>query len=195
MKRALLGLMLLALAAPALATEGEGAVSPFAGDVGTALWTLVIFVLVVVVLGRFAWGPILKTLQAREDFIRQSLEQAKHDREAAEEQLKAYTEKLTAARAEATAIVDEGRRDAEVVKRRIEAEAREEAERVIERAKREIGIAKETAVKELYSLSARLATGIAGRILDCELTGHDHERLIREAIEEYGHEAARAAHP
>ncbi len=134
---------------------GGGENNLFAGDVGNAIWTLVIFGLVVFVLGKFAWGPILNTLQARESFIHEALEKAKRDRDEAEARLREYEERLAAARAEATAIVDEGRRDAEVVKRRIEEDAKAEADKMIERAKREIQIATETATKELYRRSAR----------------------------------------
>jgi len=174
----------LGAAARAAAESGEGKSNPFAGDIGNALWTLVVFVLVVAVLGKFAWKPILGALQKREDFIRDSLAQAKQDREDAERRLKEYTEKVLAARAEATAIVDEGRRDAEVVKRRIEDEAKSEAKAILERGKREIAIATDTAVKELYTLGAKLATEVAGRILRKELNPREHERLIAESIEE-----------
>ena len=173
-------------AAPAFAAEAEGHATggPFEGNIGVALWTLVIFAVVIFVLGRFAWGPILGGLQAREKFIRESLESAKRDREAAEARLKEYTDKLVAARGEATAIVDEGRRDADEVKRRIEAEARNEANLLIERARREIDIAKETAVKELYILAARLTTQAASKVLRREIQPSDHERLIRDAMQE-----------
>ena len=185
MKRLLVVLTTLMIAAPALAAEAEheGGADIFSGDVGNAVWTLVIFGLVVFVLGKFAWGPILNTLQTRESFIREALEKAKHDREAAEERLKEYEAKLAASRAEATAIVEEGRRDAEVVKRRIEATAKEEADKMIERAKREIHIATDTATKELYTLSAKLATQLAARVIGRELTPQDHQRLISEAID------------
>ena len=177
-------------AAPALAAEaeahgGSGATGgPFEGNIGVALWTLVIFAFVIFVLGRYAWGPILGGLQAREKFIRESLESAKRDREAAEARLKEYTDKLVAARGEATAIVDEARRDADVVKHRIEEEARSEANLMIERARREIGIAKETAVKELYILAAQLTTKAASKVLRREIQPSDHERLIRDAMQE-----------
>ncbi len=167
----------------ASASEG-GASNPFAGDIGNALWTMVIFVIVVVVLGKFAWGPILAALQKREDFIRDSLAQAKRDREESERKLKEYTAQIEAARAEASAIVDEGRRDAEVLKRKLEDAAKAEAQATIERAKREIGIAKETAVKELYGLSGKLATDIASRIIRKEMNPKEHERLISEAIDD-----------
>jgi F-type H+-transporting ATPase subunit b len=187
MKSFLAAFLSLVIAVPALAAEAEhaegGSPNLFSGDVGNAIWTLVIFLLVVFVLGKFAWGPILNTLQTRESFIRQALESAKHDREAAEARLKEYEQKLAASRAEATAIVDEGRRDAEVVKRRVEATAKEEADKTIERAKREIQIATDTATKELYTLSAKLATQLAAQVIGRELSPQDHQRLISQAID------------
>jgi len=172
------------IAVPALAAEAEGGEAPslFAGDLGNSVWTLVIFLIVLAVLGKFAWGPLLNSLQSRENFIRQALESAKHDREAAEARLKEYEQRLAASRAEATAIVEEGRRDAEVVKRRIEAAAKEEADKTIERAKREIQIATDTATKELYTLSAKLATQLAAQVIGRELSPEDHQRLISQAI-------------
>jgi len=183
-KRILIALAALALAVPALAAEAEHeAPSLFAGDLGNSFWTLLIFVLVLVVLGKYAWGPILNALQTRESFIREALEKAKRERELAEERLREYEERLAAARAEAAAIVDEGRRDAEVVKRRIEEEAKRQADLMIERAKREIQIATDTASKSLFTLSAKLATEMAARVLGRELSAQDHERLIAEGID------------
>ncbi|MES1245412.1 MAG: F0F1 ATP synthase subunit B [Acidobacteriota bacterium] len=186
-ERAFISLVSLALvAAPALAQEAEHggeASSPFAGDLGNAIWTLVIFALVVFVLGKFAWGPILNALQARETFIREALETAKRDRDEAELRRKEYEDRLAQARAEATAIVEEGRRDALVTKQRIEEDAQREADKRLERAKREIQIATESATKELYQLSTRLATDMAGKVIGRELSPQDHERLISEALD------------
>jgi len=181
------GVAVIAWAVPtavALGAEGSEGPSLFTGDLGNVLWTLLTFVAVLIVLGRFAWGPILRALQKREDFIRESLAQARKEREQAEARLKEYTDKLHQARTEATAIVDEGRRDAQVVRRQIEEDARNEATALIERAKREIGIATDTAVKELYDLSAKIATDVAGRIIRKELNEQEHRRLITESIEE-----------
>jgi F-type H+-transporting ATPase subunit b len=166
---------------PLLASEGAAG-GPFAGNVGNAIWTLVVFALVVFVLGKFAWGPILSGLTEREKFIRSSLEEARRDRQEAEARLKQYTDQLNSVRGEATAIVEEARRDADAVKRRIEEEAAAEAAKIVERAKREIGLAKETALKELYTVSAKLTTEVAGKILQREIQPADHERLIRDSI-------------
>lgn len=175
-------LVMLALSSVASASEGES--NLFAGDIGNAVWTLVIFVLVIVVLGKFAWTPLLEALQKREDFIRDSLEVAKEDRLAAGAQLKEYEEKLAKAQGEATEIIEEAKRNAETLRARLEDKTRQESENMLDRARREIDIAKQSAVKELYSTSAQLATDIAGRVLQRELTPADHERLIEESIGE-----------
>jgi len=168
----------------ARASEGGGEVNLFAGDLGNAIWTLVIFILVIVVLGKFAWGPLLSALQQREQFIRSSLQEAKDDREAAEARLQEYEARLQEATAEATQILDQGRQDADKAKVRIEETARTEADKLLERAKREIDLARQSAIKDLYATSAELATDIAGKVLKREMSPKDHERLIQESIEE-----------
>ena len=178
------GVALGMLALSSLGSASEGESNLFAGDIGNAVWTLVIFVLVIVVLGKFAWTPLLEALQKREDFIRDSLEVAKEDRLAAEAQLKEYEKKLATAQGEATEIIEEAKRNAETLRARLEDKARQESENMLDRARREIDIAKQSAVKELYSTSAQLATDIAGRVLQRELTAADHERLIEESIGE-----------
>lgn len=177
--------MLSSVAQAAGGAEHGGTPNPFAGDIGNVIWTVLIFVLVLVVLGKFAWGPILSALQKREDFIHDSLAQAKKDRVEAEARLKEYTENIIASKTEASAIVEEGRRDAEVVKRRIEDDAKTEANKMIERAKREISVATETAIKEIYTHTANLATSAASKVIRKELDPKEHERLIAESINDF----------
>ena len=183
-QKAGIGLLVMAMApvASVWAAE-EGEVNLFAGDIGNAIWTLVIFLAVILVLGKFAWGPMLSGLQRREQFIRDSLEEAKQDREAAQAQLEEYNKKLDTATAEALKVLEEGRRDAEVVKERIEEKARSEADQMVERAKREIDLAKQSAIKELYETSITVGSDIAARILEREINARDHEDLIAESID------------
>ncbi len=171
---------------PAVWAADEGQSNLFAGDIGNAVWTLVIFLLVLLILGKFAWGPLLSGLQQREEFIRRSLQEAKDDREAAEARLQEYEAKLADAGAQATEIVDKGKREAEKASASIEEKARSEADKMVERARREIDLAKQSAIKDLYATSSDLATEIAARILQRELNAQDHERLISESIKELG---------
>lgn len=168
----------------ARAAEGaaEGGWSPFQGDIGNALWTLVIFAILLWVLGRWAWGPILSGLQGREDFIKASLEQAKGERDEARVLLGEYQAKLARAREEIDAMIDEARRDAASLREREETAAKSEARQILDRARREIEIAKDTAIADLYARATELATLAASRILERELTATDHERLVAESI-------------
>jgi F-type H+-transporting ATPase subunit b len=174
------------VASPALAVQETEHAEPsiFEGGLHNAVWTLLIFLTVVIVLGKFAWGPLLGALRQREDFIRDSLETAKREREESAELLKKYTDQISRAREEATAITQEGRRDAEEVRKRIQAEARAEADAMIKRAKREILIAHQDAIKEIYNAVAELSTQVAERILKREIDAKEHRDLINAALEE-----------
>jgi F-type H+-transporting ATPase subunit b len=174
------------VAAPALAVEEDESAKPsiFEGGLHNAIWTLLIFLTVVLVLGKFAWGPLLSALKQREDFIRVSLENAKKEREESAELLKKYTEQINRAREEATAITQEGRRDGEEVRRRIQAEARAESDAMIKRAKREIAIAHQDAITEIYNAVAELSTQIAERVLNREIDTEVHRDLVDTALEE-----------
>jgi len=179
---------LLALAAvPAYAQEhaAEGAgLSPFAGNVGNAIWTLAIFLLVVVVLGKFAWGPILALLQQREEFIHRSLADAKRDREEAETRLKEYAAKIQGARNEAAALVEEARRDAERVREDLRQRARTEADTMIQNAERQIGLQTQRAIQDIRREAVDLSVAIASKIIQRNLTKEDNQRLIDDALKQ-----------
>jgi F-type H+-transporting ATPase subunit b len=165
-----------------LASGTEGGADPLQLDPWQAGFSIAVFVILVLILGRVAFKPILVGLQRREKFIHDSLESAKRDREQAEERLKELMDRLQRARDEAGAIVDEGRRDGDAAKRRIEDEARKSAEALLDRAKREIGVARDTALRDLHEESAKLAMDMAGAVLKRQLQPEDHRRLIGEAL-------------
>src|SRR5476649_2471543 len=137
MKKLLIVAVLALTALPIHAAEEAQALSPFAGDLGNAIWTLAIFVIVVVVLGKFAWGPVLGLLQQREEFIHRSLSEAKREHDEAEARLKEYAAKLHTAHAEAAALLEEARRDAERLREEIRQKARADADRLIANAQRQ----------------------------------------------------------
>jgi F-type H+-transporting ATPase subunit b len=93
-----------------------------------------------------------------------------------------YRAQLDRARQEATALVEEGRRDGNVVRQRIQEETKREAAEMLERARREIKLATDTAVKEIYDQTAELAVQVAGRIIQKELSAGDHQELVAESL-------------
>ncbi len=177
----------LVLGTATAAAETEEAVNGlqiFLGtDVGNAIFTLIVFITVIAILGKFAWKPILSGLEKREQVIYDALVEAKRERQEADALLRQYKEQIEQARQEATAIVEEGKRDAETVRQRIHTEAREEADQMIDRARREIQLATDSAVKELYDRTADIAVNVAGKIISKELTPGDHAQLVQQSLE------------
>jgi F-type H+-transporting ATPase subunit b len=164
------------------AQEHETALSPFAGDVGNALWTVVIFVLVVLVLGKFAWGPILDQLKTRENFIHDALSAAKQQKEAAEASLKEYTEKLRAARGEADLIIAQSRTDAERLREEMVQKAKGEAETIVQNAERQIRLETGRALQQIRHEAADLSVMIASKLIQRNLSKEDNEKLIEDAL-------------
>ena len=163
--------------------HGSAEPSILSGNPGNIFFTLLIFLSVVFILGRFAWKPLLAALQKREDLIRSSIEDAKHEREEADKLLAKYREQIDHAREEATAIIEKGKRDVEDVQRRIHEDARKESDEMVARARREIELASQSAIKELYDHTAELAVLAAGRVVSKTLSVDDHRDLVRESLD------------
>jgi F-type H+-transporting ATPase subunit b len=158
------------------------ALSPFAGNVGNAIWTLGIFLIVVVVLGKFAWGPVLSLLQQREQFIHRSLVEAKRDREEAEARLKEYSVKLQQAQSEAVTIIEEARRDAERFRQELRQKARAEAEGILTSAQHQIQTETARALEQIRHEAADLSVAIASKLIQRNLSKEDNQKLIDDAI-------------
>lgn len=186
MRQRVLAAALVAFSAlPAFANEAEPAkLSPFAGDFGNALWTVLIFVLVLVVLGKFAWGPILGMLKEREDFIRKSLHDAKHDRDQAEARLKEYTSQLQSARAEAASLVENARRDADRLREELRAGAKAEADTILKNAEKQIQMERDRALAQIRTEAVDLSVAIASKLIGRNLTKADNERIIEDALKQ-----------
>jgi len=170
---------------PALAAGEHGDdTNIFNADIGNFVFTLIIFGLVVLVLGKTLWKPLLNVLNEREKTIREALESAKREREQAAKLLADYQARLDQARVEAGALVEEGRRDAAATRQRILEQVHKDTAQLTERARKDIQLASDAAIKDLYDRTAELATDVAGRVLRKQLSPADHTRLVAESITE-----------
>jgi len=148
-----------------------------------AVYTLIVFILMVVILRFAAWNPIKKALEAREQGIIDHIADARRSAEKAERLLEDYEAKIAAAAQEANEIVAEGRRDAEATKDRIVKEAQEAATAERDRALNDIEIAKNAALQDVAEKSADIAVALAGKIVNKELNASDHQALIKETLD------------
>src|SRR5215467_9485199 len=166
------------------AQEHQVSLSPFSGNVGNAIWTLAIFVIVVILLGKFAWGPVLGLLQEREAFIHKALSDAKRDRDEAEARLKEYAAKLQSAQAEASRIVEEARRDAERFREELRGKAKAEADTVLANAQHQIQLETSRALQQIRHEAVDLSVTIASKLLQRNISKDDNERLINDAMKQ-----------
>ena len=152
---------------------------------GLIIWTVITFIILLVVLRKVAWGPILTTLEQREHTIRHSLEEAQRARQEAEQLLVQHQQMLTDANREVIRLLEQGREEAERLRVSMTEQAREEAQRLTEAARREIVRERQRAMQELKNTAADLALAAAGRLLHTAMTGEDHRRLVTEFLDHF----------
>jgi len=150
------------------------------------IYTLAVFVGLLIVLRAFAFKPILQGLQKREDFIRGSLAQARRERELAEKHRLDYEKKLADASEQARRIVHDSQERADAARMRIEQEAHGQADVLIERARREIAQARDTAVERMYEEVIELSSRLAQAALKRQMTPEEHQRLVLDSLRELG---------
>ena len=158
--------------------------SLFAPDVGLAIWTLLTFLTLLFVLGKFAWKPLLGALDAREKRIQGNIDDAKRQRDEAEALLAQYREQLAAGRRQAQAMVAEGREAADALRKELEAKAREETRTMLANARREIAREREAAVEAVRRESVDVALAVASRLLSERLDSQRDRQLAMDYIDD-----------
>ena len=163
-------------------------------ELGTIIWTLVTFAILLVLLRKFAWGPLLALLDEREKTVKDSLEAAERARAEADETLRRNQEILAGARRETQALLEQGRRESETLRAEILAQARQEALDLVEQGKRQVQFEQKQAIDSLRRQVADLAIGAAERLIHSELDDAKHRELVAEYVKslpELGPEAGR----
>jgi F-type H+-transporting ATPase subunit b len=151
---------------------------------GSILWTIITFVLIVWLIGKFGWKPILAGLKAREDAIRTDLETAKSEREKAEAMHGEYQTALTGIKKEAAEIVQKAQESASHIVEEARAQSREQSRKEIERAKAEIERETEAAKTALRAQVAELTAQATAKLIGHVVDVKQHEKLIMDALKE-----------
>lgn len=151
-------------------------------DPGLFIWTILTFLILLAVLSRFAWKPLLAALQARQDRIAQSLEDAKRAQEETERLKRDAAEIIRQARVEAASIVSSSRTDAERVREEVRQKARTEAAAIIAAAERQIEAEAVRARDEVRTEAADLAVAIASKLIRRNISADDNRGMIDEMI-------------
>jgi F-type H+-transporting ATPase subunit b len=151
---------------------------------GTLIAEIVAFLLMLAVLARWVYPPIIKAAEARQLQIKQQLEQAEKSRTEAEVQLRAAQDEIQKARVQAGQIIEQANRAAERIQQEAQEKAREEARRIVEAAGRDIDAERQRAIQAIRIQMADIVTGAVRRIVGESLDGERHRQLIQTAIDQ-----------
>ena len=148
------------------------------------LWTIIVFIVLLLVLKRYAWGPMLEGLRTREEAIRGAVEEAKVARAETERHRVEFERRLAEAHAEIPKLMEAARRDAQKLADDMRARATADIQTERQRAHREIATAKDQALKELTDHVSQLATLVSAKAIRRSLSAEDHRRLLDDALDE-----------
>jgi F-type H+-transporting ATPase subunit b len=190
----------LSTAARAENKQGESAVSKAEGEfahnteevnrdlfgwaMDLGIWTLVVFLVLLFVLGKFAWKPMMQGLEYRERAIHSALHEAQQARDEASQLRTQFEEQLRAADDRARQLLDEARRAAERSTAEMTADAQKKIQADHERLKREMTREYEQARRDIQTQVAQLATLIASKVIRRQVNHDDHRQLVDEALAE-----------
>ena len=150
---------------------------------GLILWTTLTFLILLFVLSKVAWRPLVNALQAREQSIRDALQKAEEAKRESERLLAENAAAMAKANEETSRILKEGRDLAEQMKSEIVAKAREGARALMEQAKEDIQREKETALLQLKNEVADLAVNVAEKIIDETLDEAKRKKLVDSTLQ------------
>lgn len=167
-----------------LAIAAEGAEpSIFGINAGVSFWTLIIFILLSVVLAKFAFPPILGYAAAREQRIQTALDEARRQREESEKLLEQQRQELVNARQEAQAVIAEAKQAAERVRDDLLTRAKAEQEELVTRARQDIERDRQKAIESLRREAVDLALAAAGKLVGERMNAAEDRRLVTEYLQ------------
>ena len=153
-------------------------------DPGLFIWTILTFLVLLTLLAKFAWRPLLQALESRQESIRKSLDDAQKAKQELERLQTESAEIIRQARVEADAIITRSRGDGERLREEIRTKARSEADAIVKNAERQIQLETSRALQQIRGEAVDLSVMIASKLIQRNLTKEDNERLIEEALKQ-----------
>lgn len=151
-------------------------------DPGLYIWTIATFLILLLVLAKFAWRPLLIALEQRQASIRQALDDARQAKQELERLRGESARILSEARVGADTILAQTREDANRFRDEMKQKAQGEAANIVKNAERQIQLETARALQQIRTEAADLSVAIASKILQRTVSKEDNERLIEETF-------------
>lgn len=166
------------------AAAAEGTTPLFTVNLGTTVWTTLVFFALLTVLWRFAWGPILSAVEAREKAIQSALDEAARRQAEADRLLEEHRQQLADARRQASELLAEGKAAGDRVRKELEEKARVEGQAIVERARQEIERERDAALDLLRKESVELALAAASRLMQENMSQAKDRQLVERFLDD-----------
>ncbi len=154
-------------------------------DSGTIFWTILTFILLVLILKKYGWKPILKTMENRENNIKAALNQAAADQKEAAKLLDEQKTLLEKARKDSIQIINDSKKSAEASRKELIEQARNEADRLLDRAKQEIELSKDAAIQDVKQYATDIAIMAAQKVVGETLSKDQNLKLVDKYVNEF----------
>ena len=153
-------------------------------DPGLFIWTILTFLVLLTLLAKFAWRPLLEALDVRQQGIRKALDDAQTAKQELERLEQESAQILRKARVDAEAVMTQTRADADRLREELRQKAKSEAEGIMRNAERQIQLETSRAIQQLRAEAVDLSVSIASKILQRNISKEDNERLIADALKQ-----------
>jgi F-type H+-transporting ATPase subunit b len=151
-------------------------------DPGLFIWTILTFLVLLGLLAKFAWRPLLQALEARQELIRKSLDDAQQARRELERVSQESAQILKESRVQAETIIAQSRTDAERLREEMRQKAKAESDTIVRNAERQIQLETGRALQQIRHEAADLSVMIASKLIQRNLSREDNDRLIEDAL-------------
>ena len=153
-------------------------------DPGLFIWTIATFLVLLMLLTKFAWKPLLQALDSRQEAIRKSLDGAQQARQEMERLKQEAASIIRQGRIEAESIISQSRSDAERLRGEMRQKAKADSDAIVKNAERQIQLETTRALQQIRHEAVDLSVMIASKIIQRNLSKEDNEKLIAEALEQ-----------
>jgi F-type H+-transporting ATPase subunit b len=155
-------------------------------DPGLFIWTIITFLVLLTLLAKFAWGPLLQALDVRQQAIRKALDDAQLAQQELQRLEQESAQIIRRARVDAESIITQSRADAERLREEMRQKARTEADGIVRNAERQIQLETARALQQIRHEAVDLSVMIASKIIQRNITREDNEKLISDALTQIG---------
>jgi len=152
----------------------------------TIFWSIIVFVILVIVLWKFVLKPVNNMISRRQEEIREKIDDADRKSLEANKYLEEQKKSIDESRIEAKKIIDEGKEAARKIKEEIEHQASEKSKQMLEDALTEIRNEKDRSINEVKDEMVDIALAASQKLISKSLSGEDHKKLIEESLKDLG---------